>query len=178
MGSDKSMIIYHNKPQCYYIYEMLGHLCKKVFLCCNALQTQQFSDRYNLLPDLPVYENIGPAAALLTAFNYYPDVNFLAVGCDYPFINEADLQNLLLTGQKKNAVSTLYNNIENLYEPLLAWYPSEMLREIAGLPDAGQYSLQHFLKSKQAVRVTPGHQKSLISVDTPDAFMAVKRQVR
>ena len=178
MGSDKSMIVYHHKPQAYYMYDMLLPLCRKVFLSCNMRQTHQYADRYNLLPDLPVYENIGPAAALLTAFNHYPDVNFLAAGCDFPFITNEELKNLLATGERKNTATALYNTIENIYEPLLAWYPAECLRGLGNLVEMEQYSIQQFLRATNAIKINPAHQKLIISVDTPEAFTAVKRQFR
>jgi len=153
-------------------------LCRKVFLCCNVRQAQQYADRYNLMPDLPAYENSGPIAALLTAFDHYPDVNFLTTGCDYPFVSTEDLKNVLTAGERKNAPAVLYNYIENVYEPLLAWYPAECLRELAGLFEERQYSIQHFLRNTNAIKISPVHQKSVISVDTPEAFTAVKKQFR
>src|SRR4051812_24141580 len=104
MGEDKSLLNYHGIPQRYYLYEVLLTLCEKVFLSCNSEQSKNISEDYNFITDAKEYENIGPMAALLSAFKKYPDVAFLVIGCDYPFINKADLEKLI-DERNQNAVA-------------------------------------------------------------------------
>ena len=32
MGTDKSLLLYYDKPQCYHLYDMLQPFCEKVFI--------------------------------------------------------------------------------------------------------------------------------------------------
>jgi molybdopterin-guanine dinucleotide biosynthesis protein A len=177
MGRDKSMIAYYTRPQCYHVYDMLRPLCSKVFINCNAMQVQQYAPGYNVMPDKPEYENIGPMAALLTAFSHYARVNFLAVGCDYPFIKPADLQGLMTIKMEENIATALYNESENLYEPLLAWYSAKAAEGLRAAFNIKKYSLQRFLWNNHAAKVFPAQQTSIISVDTEEAFTAIKKQL-
>jgi hypothetical protein len=58
MGSDKSMLIYYEKPQRYHVYQMLQPFCEKVFISCNEKQATAIEDGYNILADDPSFKNI------------------------------------------------------------------------------------------------------------------------
>ena len=104
MGADKSMLVYYDKPQRYHVYETLKSACERVFISCNKSQLTEISSDYETLADLPRYENIGPIAALLTAFDQYPDKDFLAIGCDYPFITVKDIKDFLRSAKERKPV--------------------------------------------------------------------------
>jgi molybdopterin-guanine dinucleotide biosynthesis protein A len=178
MGSDKSLIAYYGKQQCYYLYDMLAPLCDKVFISCNAKQKPHYSTHYNIMTDAPKHEGLGPAAALLTAWGRYPYVNYLVAGCNYPFVKSTDLAALAAVGEEQNTGTALYNELERHYEPLVAWYPVEALKLMASLLSEGKNPLQQYFKTNRVEKVLPLHQKSIIHVDTPEAFAAVKKQMR
>ena len=67
----------------------------------------------------PAYKNIGPMAALLTAFVQYPQADLLVTGCDYPFISGKDVKEFLTSVKEKKIATAFYNNEQQLYEPLL-----------------------------------------------------------
>src|ERR1051325_6308775 len=104
MGEDKSLLNYYGIPQRYYLYEMLQPFCKKVFISCNRNQLKSISEKYNLIADDPLYENTGPMAALLTAFEKYGDASFLFIGCDYPLLKKEDLEKLV-KARNENALA-------------------------------------------------------------------------
>jgi len=177
MGTDKSFLTYFEKEQCYHVADLLhsdgNDLCKKVFISCNQVQADTISKEYNVLQDLPKYENTGPMAALLTAFNYYPDQDFLVAGCDYPFITSAILRSFL-EQIKGNSIAAAFYNSDNKYEPLLAWYSKESGPILKRSFENKEYSLQHFLIKNSAEKYIPADHKVMTSVDTPDEFHAVK----
>lgn len=174
MGIDKSLIDYHGKPQHYHVFEMLENICEKVFISCNSSQLKGIELKYLTLPDLPEYDNIGPMAALLTAFTAYPDQNFLLIGCDYPFINEQEIMNFLLTTQKNYVAAAFYNKEHSVYEPLLAWYSHQSKIEIQRMFENKQFSLQHFLKKSEAEQYAPVRLESIKSIDTPEDYEIAK----
>ncbi|WP_254411623.1 molybdenum cofactor guanylyltransferase [Dyadobacter diqingensis] len=177
MGSDKSLIDYHGKPQRYYVYEMLEWICDKVFISCNRTQTEGVTKPYEILADLPAYDNIGPMAALLTAFKTFPDHDFLVVGCDYPYISNKDLKEFLKSLDSKTVASAFYQKENAIYEPLLAWYSRKSGAELVTMFNKQQYSLQHFLREHNAGKYDPPRPKNIVSVDTPEEYQTAKEQI-
>ena len=51
MGTDKSMLQYHSKPQRYYVYDLLFPLCEKVFISCNEQQSSTIEVGYDYIQD-------------------------------------------------------------------------------------------------------------------------------
>lgn len=176
MASDKSMLRYHEKPQRYQLYELLQPFCEKVFISCNAEQAGNMEQGFAFLTDHPSYRNMGPMAALLTAFTRYPYTNILFTGCDYPFLTNVDLRSFSGYCKGDGAVS-FYNEQENMYEPLLAWYPFQSFDKLKKMQEAKEYSLQHFLKVTRAVKFYPANKKSLISIDTQEDFIKASVQL-
>ena len=176
MGTDKSMLLYYDRPQRYHLYDMLQPFCEKVFISCNTEQAKNMEDGNDVLPDDPSYTNMGPMAALLTAFTQFPQKNMLLIGCDYPFLMAAHLHRFSDYCNGERAVS-FYNEQAAVYEPLLAWYPNETFDAIKKMQEAGECSLQYFLKSSGAVKFCPGNKKSMTSIDTYEDFIKVSTQL-
>ena len=167
MGTDKSMLAYYGKPQSYYLYEMLRPFCEKVFISCNEKQVAAIDAGYQILTDLPCYKGIGPMAGLLTAFSHYPKNDFIIIGCDYPFLTGTELAGFI-SMCKKEKVAAFFNRKENLYEPLLAFYPSDTGDMLKEMHASQQYSLQYFLRMNDAAKYHPVDERSMISVDTSE----------
>lgn len=169
MGSDKSMLQYYDKPQRYHLYDMLLPFCKKVFIACNEEQSTTIEAGYNFIKDDIAFGDIGPMAALLTAFTQYPKQDILLIGCDYPFVKTDELQ--IFSNHCKDVPAAFYNKQEDIYEPMLAWYPYTCFDELKKMHEAKQFSLQHFLKAGEAVKYLPTDSNYIKSVDTPESFM-------
>lgn len=172
MGSDKSMLIYHGQPQWQYLYEMLSRLCKAVYLSVNAGQVQVLPQDLPLLQDLPAYRDKGPIAALLTAFERLPCQNILLIGCDYPFLQQTELEHFLHFTAEASTAAAFYNEQHRLYEPLLAFYPQEAADRARALFATGNYALQSLLRQLQARKYVPEDAASITSADTEEQYRA------
>ena len=173
MGMEKGLLVYHDQPQQYYTYEMLAAMCDQVFLSCNQNQFAKIQSGHRVIQDNPEFENIGPMAALLTAFSHYPEKDFLVVGCDYPFLTRQILIRFVETLSKKSLVAAFYNH-DHRYEPLLAWYSSASATLLKNYFERGEYSLQQFLRLENAEKYEPKDQRIMKSVDTYDEFQQAK----
>ncbi len=169
MGRDKSLLQYYDKPQRYHVYNMLLPFCEKVFISCNAEQVNTIEVGYNFIEDNIAYSNIGPMAALLSAFTKFPEKNILLIGCDYPFLQATELQQFVT--HCKNVPTGFYNETADIYEPLLTWYPAASFNNLQNMQEAEQYSLQHFLKDNNAVKYFPADANSMTSIDTEADFI-------
>lgn len=169
MGMDKSQLQYHGVPQREWLYELLQPLCEDVYISCNAEQAAEIGDSYQTITDATIYRNIGPMAALLSAYRMFPNDSFLLMGCDYPYIKRGDIQKLV---REYNGRTTVYfNDEENVYEPLLGIYTPEIRDIIQSQHDMGQYSLQWILKQANAQKIIPEDTSILQSVDTRMGYM-------
>ncbi|SKB93926.1 molybdenum cofactor guanylyltransferase [Dyadobacter psychrophilus] len=166
MGSDKSQLQYFGIPQADRVLNVLSPLCEDVFLSCNSSQSANF-ENHKIITDLPAYQDIGPMAALLSAFEIYPNADFLIAGCDYPFITTEVFRGFLSSIQKVPVAAAFYN-VEGTYEPLLAWYAREAAPLLFERFESGRYSLQHFLREINAEKYIPESENIMLSVDTPE----------
>ena len=178
MGTDKSLLQYYDKPQRYHVYDMLLPFCEKVFISCNELQANNMEADYSFLKDDAAYNNIGPMAALLTAFDHYPKKNMLLIGCDYPFLTTTDLQQFSTNAAAENNAVVFYNEEGKLYEPLLAWYPYQSFDKIKKMYGTNQFSLQHFLKDNRAFKFYPQNKNSIKSIDTNEEFIKARDLIK
>ena len=121
---------------------------------------------YNILIDKSEFLNIGPMAALLSAFRQYPYAGFVIIGCDYPFFNENDLKKLIKNRDDNSQAVCYHNPDTKIEEPLLAIYENSCMPWLFQSFDSGNYSLRHFLKTINTKRISPESVKSLTSVDT------------
>ena len=176
MGTDKSLLTYFEKPQRYHLYDLLKQFCEKVFISCNAAQLPTIQAGYGTITDLPEYTDIGPMAAPLSAFTLYPGKDILLIGCDYPFLSERDINNFInYCDGKSNAVS--FCNKDDIYEPLLAWYPFHLSGTMKNKFAERQYSLQHFLRGSIALKYYPENPDNMISIDTYEQYLKVLEEI-
>lgn len=173
MGTDKSKIIYHGKQQRYYLYEMLKNLCEEVYISCNAEQALYLDPEYNFITDDEEYENVGPAAALLSAIKKYPGKNWLVIACDYPFIEQESLERFLNIIKDDTVTASFYSPDKKVYEPLLAFYSKESIDPMKLFFEGGNYSLNDFLKMMHAKKHV-ADKEEIKNINTPEEMKAAK----
>lgn len=174
MGTDKSMLNYHNKPQRYHLYDMLEPFCELVYISCNSIQLKNMKKGYRVMADLPAYQNIGPMAALLTAFRKYPENDFLLIGCDYPFLSAEEIRHFLKHCHTETT-TVFYNEKDDMYEPLLAFYHHGIKESLMEMVQKSQYSLQELLRKSNASKYSPVNLKSIIGINTKDDLMEASK---
>src|SRR5947208_7997800 len=99
MGFDKSSIIYHKIAQRYHVYEMLQPYCERIFISCNSEHSASILPGHHFIVDSEKAQHCGPMAALVSAFEQFPEASFLLVGCDYPFLQSEDIKRLVAVRQ-------------------------------------------------------------------------------
>ncbi|HEV7381429.1 MAG TPA: molybdenum cofactor guanylyltransferase [Dyadobacter sp.] len=172
MGKDKAFLTYFQKPQCFHIADLLNDrpsICERVLISCNDQQRKLIPDEYHPMPDLSDYKENGPIASLLTAFEIYPDNDFLVIGCDYPLLTKRELHSFLNNIRRDQIAATFYNK-DDKYEPLIGWYAAECAPLVKQFFVDGNRSLQHFLRINNAEKYIPDNEETMMSADTPDAY--------
>lgn len=176
MGTDKSLLVYYQKPQHEHVANLLAPLCERVILCCNAEQYKTFRTGYPKLADLPAFAGAGPMSGLLTAFETFPGNDFLVAGCDYPYLTTDELANFLHYTDKDLPAAAFYNQ-NAFYEPLLGWYSRSAGDALLRIFENGSRSLQRFLQAENAGKYRPMSERTMLSVDTMEDFQAVRQAI-
>jgi molybdopterin-guanine dinucleotide biosynthesis protein A len=173
MGRDKSLLEYHGVPQRDYLYKILSEVCDKVYISCNQEQYEAIPASYNPLCDDPKYGDIGPMAGLLTTFQKAPEASFLVVGCDYPFVEKPDLEELVSTYLERQTTIVYFNKDTGFTEPLLAVYHNDIRPLLIKNFELSQHSLRRALEQKHAYQLPHPQPSRLRSVDDIEAYKTV-----
>jgi cyclic pyranopterin phosphate synthase len=121
-GHDKALLAYHDGvPQAAYLYSLLEPFCSEVYLSAKKNQWNGTAlDKFPTINDSA--EMQGPMAGMHAAFKSQPDVNWLVVACDLPFINKACIDHLFWNFNDEK-IATCYKNAQHDFpEALCAIY--------------------------------------------------------
>jgi len=176
MGTDKSMMVYHDKPQWQHLYELLTPLCSQVSISCNSNQASNYPAAYPRIVD--ELQETGPLAGLHSAFSKYPKDSFLVVGCDYPLVTHEDLHQLVTSREEGMEAVCFFNPVDKVEEPLLAIYESTILSKLKAAVSADEWSLRNLLRTAATRRVPLPSSSFLTSVDTPETARKIRSSMK
>ncbi len=169
MGTDKSLLNYHGKPQREYLFDLAKKYCKEVYFSCRL--EQQFSD--NTIIDK--YE-LGPMGGILSAFYFNPNSAWLVVACDMPFIDENSFEDLV-NHRNKHKIATAFMNFEtNAPDPLFTIYEPKVLDLLTEYAEAGNKSPKVFLQNNDTEIIISANLCLLTNVNTNEEFGRIKNQ--
>jgi molybdopterin-guanine dinucleotide biosynthesis protein A len=104
---------------------------------------------------------------VLTVNQLYSNRALLVLGCDYPFIDTANLD-LLIKNRSELADVVCFKHPDSGYaEPLIACYETEALNLLKGFAKKGFQSLRHFISTTVSSQITPLSTRHITSVDYP-----------
>lgn len=122
MGMDKGSLRYHTgENQNEFAVNLLkNQLGENVFLSLNSSQFPEYSAPH--IRDK--FLGIGPLGGILSAFQQFPDVAWLVVACDMPFLSDVSISQLI-DGRNPSKVATAFKSPNDDFpEPLITiWEP-------------------------------------------------------
>jgi len=171
MEQDKASLKYHGLPQYEHIYRMMQPFCKEVYLSTSRLD-------YTLpaIPDLAIYQHIGPMAGILSAYHKI-QTSWLVIAIDYPWISEIDVETLISERSTAFDASVFHNEESGFFEPFLGIYEKSFFTNTSAYWASANYSMQQILKQAHVCRVRPHSNETLKSIDTPDDYNLVKNKI-
>lgn len=174
MGEDKGQLEFLGLPQAVWIHGQLEEICERTYVSVNA--EQQGSEPYAGLPTITDQDpNGGPAVGLLSAWRRFPDVAWLAVAVDMPFVNPKTLRTLI-DGRQAEVLATAFQHADGTLEPLCTiWEPTAgpILTERVA---SGDGSLRRLLKAAGIRGLKPPVRGALVSVNTPTQYERARRE--
>jgi molybdenum cofactor guanylyltransferase len=93
MKTDKATLAYHGQTQLEWAMKLLERHVTKAFVSVRPGQNDPVRARFEQIVD--TREGLGPLAGIMAAQERYPDVAWLVLACDLPFLNDRTLAYLL-----------------------------------------------------------------------------------
>ena len=121
MGQDKSLLVYHEKPQVEHAYDLLTPFCAKVFVSNRSDQNKQKGHEH--LPQLHdniKFNDIGPLGGILSAMTAYPNAAWLVLACDLPFVTAEAIHYLIDQRDIQKLATAFISAHDQMPEPLCA----------------------------------------------------------
>ncbi len=175
MGTNKSLLNYHGLPQRDFLFDNLKRVLDKnaqVFLSARAEQH---------VKDVPVitdtFFGLGPFGAICSAFRQNPNVAYLVVATDLPFVNQAVLERLISKRNPKKIATALKGKNSDFMEPLIAiWEPKSYPVLLSFL--ALCYYCPRKVLINSDVEIVEVDDAVIQNVNTPEDFANIKAQLK
>jgi molybdopterin-guanine dinucleotide biosynthesis protein A len=166
MGRDKAALVYHGRPQLHWAFERLRALCPTSYVSVRADQRDEPA-RAGLPQLVDLHSDIGPLAGIVAAQARHPEVAWLVLACDLPFVDDATLGFLLDHRDPRADATAFRSSHDGLPEPLCAIYEPHTRTELARRAESGPHCPRKFLIQSRALLLELPSQAALDNVNTP-----------
>ena len=169
MQRDKAALQYGGKSQLDRAFELAARHVPRVFV---SVRPSQVGDparaRHPMIVDSIAGE--GPIVGIRSALAAHPQVAWLVLACDLPFLSDAALSQLLRE-RDPTAVATAYRSAhDGLPEPLCAiWEPSAAAALAADEAEGGCCP-RKFLIRQAVPLLEPRDPRALDNINTPEEY--------
>ena len=169
MQRDKAALIYRGKTQLQRAFELAGRHLAKVFVSVRAAQVHDPNRAHHpMIVDSVAGE--GPIAGIRSAFGAHPNVAWLVLACDLPFLSDAALATLMRE-RDPAALATAYRSAhDGLPEPLCAIWEPLAAAKLAEYQAAGGHCPRKFLIRHGAHLLDLPDPGALDNVNTPEEY--------
>jgi len=169
MHRDKAALQYRGKSQLDRAFELASRYVARVFVSVRAGQTADpMRAQRPMIVDSIAGE--GPIAGIRSALAAFPQVAWLVLACDLPFLSDTALSQLLRE-RDADGLATAYRSAhDGLPEPLCAIWEPAAAPALASYQDEGGRCPRKFL-IRHAVRLLePLDRRALDNVNTPEEY--------
>jgi len=169
MQRDKASLEYLGQSQLDRSFALAHRHVSPVFVSVRADQAAE-PTRADKPLIVDSFEAAGPIAGIRSAFARFPEVAWLVLACDLPFLTDAALAQLL-EERDPTALATAYRSAhDGLPEPLCAIWEPAAAAVLAQAQAAGQTCPRKFLIRNHAKLVEPRDRRALDNINTPEEY--------
>jgi molybdenum cofactor guanylyltransferase len=169
MHRDKAALKYRGKTQLERAFELAGRHADRVFV---SLRADQTSDPTRAQRPMIVdsVAGDGPIVGIRSALAAHPEVAWLVLACDLPFLSDAAIDGLLRR-RDPSALATAYKSAhDGLPEPLCAIWEPSAAPLLADYQAAGGDCPRKFLIRHGAHLIDLPDPRALDNVNTPEEY--------
>ena len=169
MHRDKAALRYGGKSQLERAFGLASRHASRLFV---SVRPSQIADstraQHPMIVDSVVGK--GPIVGIRSALAVYPDVAWLVLACDLPFLSDAALSQLLL-GRDAASLATAYRSAhDGLPEPLCAIWEPAAAPALAAFQAGGHDCPRKFLMRHPTRLLDPLDKRALDNVNTPEEY--------
>ncbi len=169
MQRDKAALKYRGMTQLDRAFDLLSRHVQRVFVSVRATQTLDPTRAVRpLIVDSVAGE--GPIVGIRSALAAAPQVAWLVLACDLPFLSDAAIETLL-SERDRDALATAYRSAhDRMPEPLCAIWEPAAAAALAGYQAGGGRCPRKFLIRHAAHLIDLPDPRALDNVNTPQEY--------
>jgi molybdopterin-guanine dinucleotide biosynthesis protein A len=167
MQEDKSKISYHGQiSQVKYLADMTSSLGLQTFISKAHDVTKNEFEGYPIVKDK--FIKLGPFGAISSAFMQNPNVAYLVLACDLPFVTKESLSHLIDSRSSSNFATSYKLKSQTFPEPLLSIYEPKIYQRMLRLLSLG-YACPRKVLINSAVKIVDLKDKNIaFNANTPE----------
>jgi len=169
MGTDKSELNYHGKPQKEYVKKMLADANLQTFY-----SVDKPSENKNEIHD--TFLNLGPFGGICSAFQKDPNSAWFVLATDLPFVDNTLIEMLLQKRNPSKIATAIKGRNKQFPEPLITiWEPKAYPKLLAYL--AQGYSCPRKILINSDVEIIEIDDDLIRNINTPEEFELAKKEL-
>jgi molybdopterin-guanine dinucleotide biosynthesis protein A len=169
MQRDKAALTYHGRTQLEWAVSLLQPHAQRVFVSVRPDQTSDpIRARFDQIVD--TRENLGPVAGIMAAQAKHPQVAWLVLACDLPFLDNATLTHLIAARQPQRLATAYRSSHDGLPEPLCAIYEPASREPLLAHVANGKDCPRKFLINSDVQLIDEPNPHALDNVNTPNEY--------
>jgi molybdenum cofactor guanylyltransferase len=173
MRRDKATMTYHGRTQLEWAMDLIKPYVETAFVSVRPGQNDPVRARFEQIVD--TRDGLGPIAGIMAAQARYPDVAWLVLACDLPFLDDATLRYLLAQRDPTRQATAFRSKNANpkhdgLPEPLCAIYEPASREAILAHVASGKDCPRKFLINAGPKLLDQPNAQALDNVNTPEEY--------
>ncbi len=169
MHVDKATLDYHGRPQLQRAYELVAAVTTKAFVSVRADQrTDPTRAAFAQIEDLQ--NGLGPMAGIIAAFTQHPQVAWLVLACDLPFLMRATLEELIRQRDPHRLATAYRSTHDGLPEPLCAIWEPASVEPLKAFLATGKHCPRKFLINSDVALLEQNDARALDNINTPSEY--------
>ena len=172
MHRDKAALRYQGKTQLDRAFDLVSDHIDRVFVSVRASQVDEptRSDKPLIVDLVGLGEAGGPIIGIRSAMAAYPEIAWLVVACDLPFLSDAALEQLLKERDPGVLATAFRSAHDGMPEPLCAIWEPAAAAAFSEYQSGGGHCPRKFLRRYPASLIEPHDRRALDNVNTPEEY--------
>jgi molybdenum cofactor guanylyltransferase len=178
MHRDKAALLYQGKTQLDRAFDLASGHVDRVFVSVRASQAGEPTRTGKpLIVDLAGLGAEGPILGIRSAMAAFPDVAWLVIACDLPFLSDAALEQLLNERDPSVLATAFRSAHDGLPEPLCAIWEPAAAAALSEYQSGGGHCPRKFLRRYPASLIEPLDRRALDNINTPEEYTVAQLEL-
>ncbi len=176
MQTDKGSLAYFGKSQRLHVHQMLSSFCSETFV---SYANETAINQNELVPVvLDAFTGLGPLGGILSAFQTNPNVAWLTLACDLPYLSADTLSHLIKNRNPSKLATCFMDNDNKFPEPLVTIWEPRAYPVMLQFLSQGYSCPRKVLINSDVEFLQAPNLREFINVNNPEEKQAAMAQLR